>query len=69
MGTGAAPGGFGSGAITPALISASASRPISASAAAISTGICQPQSSRLPNASELLSEWAAMHGYSEPVAR
>ena len=37
------------------------------SAATIRTGACQPQSSRLENAIELLIECAMMQVYSEPL--
>ena len=56
-----------SGAIRPSRLQASTTAPIPASALTISTGTCQPQPSRLENAIELFSEWAIMHGYSEPV--
>jgi hypothetical protein len=57
----------GSGAIRPMRLNASTSSAIATSALTISTGACQPQFSRLENASELFSECAAMHGYSDPV--
>src|SRR5262249_38732077 len=59
--------GEGGRVITPTLRSVTPSSPITASAHTISSGICHPQPSRTPNASELFSEWAAIHGYSEPL--
>jgi hypothetical protein len=46
---------------------ASASRPVMASDPTISTAICQVQSWLTPNATELLRQCSAMHGYSDPV--
>src|SRR6202035_478737 len=57
------------GVIRPSRLAISTTPAIPASEPTISSGACQPQFSRLENASELFSEWAAKHGYSEPVRR
>lgn len=64
----AAQAGAGTREVMPARVKATPSVASTASEAASSTGICQLQFSRLPNAMELFTQCAAMHGYSEPVA-
>ena len=62
----------GACASAPGAINRSARRPRSADATATprsAQDASQLQLSRLPKAIELFSEWAAMHGYSEPVKR
>src|SRR5207245_7031312 len=56
-----------SGVITPRPLNSATSAAIAARAATTSSGACQPHPSRLAKAIELFSEWATMHGYSEPL--
>ena len=59
----------GAAEITPRRRSASASARMIVSELAIRIGVCQPQLSSDPNATELFTACTAMHGYSEPLAR
>src|SRR5271166_319149 len=55
------------GAIRPRRLHTNTTAAMPPSAPIINSGACQLQFSRLEKASELFSEWATKHGYSEPL--